>query len=87
MRQPSLIELGFDIEKLRVIAFETVRTLADHFEPAHTHGLRLLLDAGEFVQRNVIGPTTADSRPYWPASRHPCPKAASPSTASPTSPN
>jgi hypothetical protein len=62
---PSLIDLGFDLETfLRVDAAATVRALCERFEPVHAAGLGLLLDAGEFVQRTVIGPPEADPRPH-----------------------
>lgn len=61
---PSLIDLGFDLETLRVDAATTVRVLCEQFEPEHVAGLRLLLDAGEFVQRTVIGPPEAEARPH-----------------------
>jgi hypothetical protein len=64
MTRPSLIDLGFDLETLSVDAAATVRALCEQFEPEHAAGLALLLNAGEFVQRTIIGPPGTDPRPH-----------------------
>lgn len=59
---PYLADLAFDLETLRIKAVATLQALCDRFEPEYTAGLRMLLDAAEYVLRTVIGPLEVEPR-------------------------
>jgi hypothetical protein len=62
MTWPSFTELCFNVETLRFDAVATLQALCNRFEPDHADGLRMLLNAAEYVQHTVIGPPETDPR-------------------------